>query len=343
MVLFFYGADAYRSHQKLLELKTRYVDASLGDTNLSHLEAKSLDPDALASQLLAYPFLAKTRLVILDRLVSEGSKAVGERFVDLLGSFDSADAPLRTTSRIPDTTVAVVYEPAVPDRRTVLFKRLVKDAKATEFKPLQGRELAAWIDRELQLFGVEIEPAARDRLATLTAGNTWQLASELGKLRDAVLSLPEGSRTISPALVADLVTAAPDESIFALTDALAAGQADRALGTLRQLLEQGENAQYLLAMVASTLRTGAIVRDAMDRGSHSPAAIASATKLSPFVVGKHLGLAKRWALADSAVAMRSLSELDLGTKTGRIEAETGLELFIVEACQDHQFQMSKSK
>lgn len=318
MLLFFYGADGYRSHQKLLELKRKYVDASLGDTNLSHLDAKTLEPDALASALLAYPFLAKTRLVILDGLMSRGSKALQEKFLDLLAN-------------VPETTVAVVYESGIPDRRTALFKRLTKEVNSTEFKPLQGRELAAWIDRELAPFGVAIESTARDRLVAQTAGTTWQLASDLGKLRDAVIGEPEGSRVITSEIVAELVTASPDESIFALTDALAAGRVDRALATLRQLMAQGENAQYLLAMVASTLRTGAIVRDTIDAGCSSPSQIATTTKLSPFVVGKHLALARRWSLADFALAMRALSDLDLGTKTGKIEAEVGLELFILQA------------
>src|SRR5690606_20925699 len=111
MIIFFYGDDSYRSFRKLGELKAKYIDASLGDTNLSQIDVANCTVDQMTSALLAFPFLAKTRLVVLNRLLSKGSKHIQEKFLDLL-------------EKIPDTTVAVVYEAGVPDRRTALFKRL---------------------------------------------------------------------------------------------------------------------------------------------------------------------------------------------------------------------------
>lgn len=318
MILFFYGQDGYRSHQKLLELKRKYIDASLGDTNLSQMDVSKCSADQLASTLLALPFLAKTRLVVLDRLLSKGSKAVQEKLSELM-------------EKIPETTVAVVYEPGVPDRRTALWKALVKSAKVQEFTPLVGSQLNAWIAGLLEPYGATIQPQARLELVEMTSGDSWRVATELQKLGTYLADRPVSERVITSEFLAEMVRSAPTTSIFALTDALASGQIDHALRTLHRLTEAGENAQYLLAMVGSTIRTLILIRDAIDHDSTSSSAIASATGLKPFVISKNLAAAKQRPLTDLSAALTALVDLDLATKTGRMDPDVGLELFLVRS------------
>lgn len=318
MVLFFYGDDAYRSFQKLQELKRKYVDASLGDTNLAHLDCASLEPNVLASQLLALPFLAKTRLVVLDALLSRGSKELQEKFLDLL-------------PKLPESTNVVVYESRTPDKRTSGFKRLLKETKAQEFAVLEGAQLAAWIDAELAGAGATITRSARDELVRRSDGSSWKLATELQKLATAVVDRPDGERVIDDALVDDLVQGVPTESVFALTDALASGNTEAALARLRVLLEQGENAQQLVALLASTLRTLLLLRDALDRGVTREPAIADATGLKSFVIRKNLAAARAQSFGELVGFMRALAELDVATKRGTIDPEVGLELFVAKA------------
>lgn len=316
MLLFVYGQDGYRSHQKLLELKARYVDASLGDTNLSQLDVTRCSVDELTNTLLALPFLAKTRLVVLDRLLSQGSKAVQAACLAL---FD----------RLPQTTVAVVYEPSVPDRRTVLFKTLQKTAKVQEFIPLVGRALQEWLVTETVSLGVMITPAAVTKLIALTAGNTWRLATELRKLAHATVG--RGETVITPELVSELVTDGQTADVFSLGDALARTNPAEALVALQRLSQQGESPQYLVALVAGTLRTLALVREALDAGQTASAAIARSAGLAPFVVSKHLAPAQQLTMAQIRSLMVDLAQLDLDSKRGKIEAGIGLELFVLKA------------
>ncbi len=316
MLLFLYGQDRYRSHQKLVELKARYIDASLGDTNLSQLDVARCSVDELTAALLALPFLAKTRLVVLSRLLSEGSKSVQAAVMDLI-------------DQIPRTTVAVVYEPGVPDRRTVLFKTLLKSAKVQEFTPLTGPALAEWMNNELDQFGVTIEPAAASRLATLTAGDTWRLATELRKV--ACAALGRGLASIEPELVAELVADGQPTDIFAIGDSLLGGTPTSALVMVQRLISQGESLQYLIALIAGTLRTVLLIRDALDRGQTAPGQIARSAGLAPFVVGKHLAVAKRLTVPALTEQLQQLARLDLDSKRGRISSEVGLELFVLKS------------
>ncbi|MBI2589838.1 DNA polymerase III subunit delta [Candidatus Berkelbacteria bacterium] len=321
MIIFFYGEDGYRSFQKLHELKTRYIDASLGDTNLSHHLAAELEPDVLANSLLAFPFLAKTRLVIIENLLSKGAKPLQEKFLDLM-------------PKIPESTVALVYESGLPDRRTQIFKTLVKQAKSQEFAPLAGLLLERWIEEFLTLRTVKIGPVARQELIIRLGGNSWRLATELEKLATYLADEPVEEREITPDHVELLVRSAPMINVFQLTDALVSGNQASTFKQLSLLLEQGENSQYLIALLASSIRTLALIRDALDRGLTSSTAIAAHTNLKPFVISKHLASAKKLTSKTVAQFFQALSNLDLKVKRGMMDADTGLELFVVQRfCQ----------
>ena len=318
MLLFFYGQDGYRSFQTLQALKAKYIDASLGDTNLTTIDISTIKPDDLASQLFALPFIAKTRLVILPNLLSKGPKALQEKFETLY-------------AKIPESTVAVVYESGIPDRRTVLFKQLVKAAKVQEFEALIGAKLNQWIDSMLTPHQVTIIPQAREQLVAATDGDTWRIATELTKLATHLLDRPVADRRITPELVTAMVEGIPTVSVFSLTDALAGGNVASVMRQLRQMVVQGENEQYLIAMVGSTLRALALIRDGLDQGATTPAALATITGLKPFVIQKQLSAARAVTMAQLTDLSVQLTMLDAGLKNGTMQSDVGLELFLLHA------------
>lgn len=293
---------------KLKEIKAKYIDASLGDTNLAELDGRSVKAADLAPQIYALPFLAKSRLVIIRDAFT---KTIQEELQDIL-------------PKVPDTTVLIIFESGLPDKRLKLFKELKKFAKVQEYPLLAGNLLNSWIRQFLSRWQVEIEPTALRELVERTGGVTARLATELTKLATQLLSEP--SRVIVKQHIVEQVASSAPTSVFALTDALLRSPS-QALKTLRQLLGQGENAQYLVAMVASGLRSLALIRWTLDQG-HSPADIARVTKLNPFVVKKQLSLARSLSLAEITSSYRRLADLDIGVKHGTIESSLALELFV---------------
>ena len=321
MLLFFYGQDGYRSFQKLHELKAKYVDASLGDTNLTTIDVNSIKPEDLAQQLFAFPFLAKTRLVILPHLLSRGPKAVLEKFETIL-------------DKIPESTVAIVYEGGIPDRRTTLFKKLIKTAKVQEFEALAGAQLAQWMAGFLAPFEATILPTAREQLVAIAGGNTWRLATELTKLATNLLDKPVAERQITPDLVKSMVAGTPDVSIFTLTDALVGGNTAAVVRQLRQVVEQGENEQYLIAMIGSVIRSLALIRSGLDQGATTSAALATTTGMKPFVIQKQITTAKRVTMPQIAQLSYDLVILDAGLKNGTMLSGVNLELYLMRAAAE---------
>ncbi|KKQ74131.1 MAG: polymerase III subunit delta protein, partial [Berkelbacteria bacterium GW2011_GWB1_38_5] len=101
MILFFYGEDNYRLNQKIKALKAKFISASLGDTNLSILDGKSVTYDEIVRQILAMPFLSRTRLVIIENLLTAKRSDIQEKVAEFL-------------KKIPSSTVLVFAEGGKP-------------------------------------------------------------------------------------------------------------------------------------------------------------------------------------------------------------------------------------
>lgn len=330
MILFFYGEDNYRLKQKLKQLKEKFISASLGDTNLAVLDGKKATYDEIVRQTMAMPFLAKSRLVIVENLLKESKKDITDKVIDLL-------------KKVPESTVLVFVEDNMPDKRTSLFKKLNQPKISQEFKLLEGAELANWVKSEAKNRGAEIEPAAVNKLIEYCGNDLWRIANELDKL--TVYRLPftekeDGERSSvngEPILVKDielLVRPQIQTDIFALIEAVSAKNLPKSLRELHNLLENGEAELYLLTMIVYQFRNILIAKDLVNRsnGRLSQYDLAKSAGLHPFVAQKTLYQAKNYEIGELKKIYRTLLENDRDIKTGRIEPQTALDLMVTKLC-----------
>jgi DNA polymerase-3 subunit delta len=336
MILFLYGEDNYRLRQKVKEMKEKYISASLGDTNLCVLDGKTTKGDDIIRQALAFPFLAKSRLVIVENLLMEGKKEEQEKIGEFL-------------KKNPETTVLVFLENGVPDKRTSLFKKLSKE-KTQEFKPLSDSEVKSWIKEEVLHDNGKIESDAMDKLFEYVGADLWRLSNEIRKLttykgvsfqtgRRQDLESSSGSPMSSATRLEDdsisvddielLVKPQVQSDIFALIDAVASRNVKKALKELHQLLENGQNELYLLTMIVYQYRNMLIAKDLVDRGVSSQYDIAKQAGLHPFVAGKTLNLVRNYSISELKNIYAELLEYDLKLKTGQIDPKTALDLLVL--------------
>lgn len=312
MILFLYGEDNYRLKHKLKDMKEKYISASLGDTNLAILDGKTVKADDIIRQVLAYPFLANTRLVILENFLKEGKKEVQEKIVDFL-------------SKVPETTVLVFAENVVPDKRISIFKKLIKLAKVQEFKPLADADILKWINEESGKCDAQITPDGADKLFNFVGQDLWQLSNEIAKLATY-------NKKITVETVELLVKPQTSSDIFGLIDAVASHNKKRALSELYRAIENGENELYILSMIVYQYRNMLVIKDLMDRGASSQYDLASKAKLHPFVVGKTMNLVRHCSLNELKNDYKTLLDFDVAVKTGKINPGVALDILIVKLC-----------
>lgn len=304
MVFFFYGPNSYASRRQVREMMATYTKKTSSDIGLERIDGPAVDLKTLTSSLLAVPFLATSRLVVVDYLSQ--NKAVTEKIDQIIKA-------------VPATTVTVFYEKEV-DRRGRYFKTLAAEAKAIEFKLLTPGQLAAWVKREVRKLDATIEPAAAQELLDRTGDDQWRLEQEL-------LKLSNFDPTITKQAVVDLVEERLEESIFGLVEAMSGGQPKLALERYQGLLAGGSNEMYVLTMIMWQLRNLLLAKTA---GTIPSSQLAREAGLSPFVATKAQGAQRRFSQEQLKQAFLAGIDTEAAIKTGAGKADQLVELLIYE-------------
>ncbi len=315
MLYLLHGPDEVARSEALAALVAA-VPPDVADLNIARLDGRRLKLEALAAACEALPFLAERRLVIVSDALKH-SRAGKER--------EELRAYLE---RVPPVCDLVFVEHEDVDRRSVLYTQLKKLGQVREFLPLEGAELLRWLAERARRLGARLDQAAARRLVELVGSDSRTLLTELEKL--ATYAGKGG--TIDQAAVDLLVQDAQEQNLFAFIDELSARRLGPALRGARALLEDGQAATYVLFMLARQVRILIGVQELAARRMR-PDAIAAELGQKPFVVRKAVEQARAFAPGELRRLHDRLLELDVATKTGRIQAETALELFVAEVCQ----------
>ena len=153
----------------------------------------------------------------------------------------------------------------------------------------------------------------------------WTLNQEIEKL-----SLFASGRGIEERDVEDLVPQVREANIFAAVDALIEGRAGVALRLLHQLLQDGRDVSYIIAMTERQLRLLALARDYLDHGTPQRDLGSRLGVSSQFVLRKTIEQAQRVTQQEIARQYRKLLEADLSVKQGLLEPALALEVLAAD-------------
>ena len=120
-----------------------------------------------------------------------------------------------------------------------------------------------------------------------------------------------------------------ENDIFKTIDALAEKNKTRALQLLHTHLDSGENALYLLSMVAYQFRNLLMVKELSEEGLMY-ASIIKKSGLHPFVVKKTYFQCRQFSFEELKNIYRRIFSVDADIKIGKIEPETALDLLILK-------------
>jgi len=335
MLYVFYGPDSFTRHEALAALKESLDgDGALG-TNTSVLDGRTATPEEVMSACNTVPFLGAHRLVVVEGLLESLSgkgrrsrKKAGEP-EDGLGRWGALAEYLPA---MPPTTTLVLVDgglKSVPP----LLDALAGKAQIRQFPALGPKDLPGWLQRRARAIGVQLDARAAALIARLAGdqkrlrpedeyNDLWALANELDKL---AVSAPGG--VIREEHVLELTPVMRDQKGYFLRDAIIDGKSATAARLLNELIEQGDNPQAIIGMIAGAYRQLAVARDMLDAGQPT-AAIARALNTKQFVAEKLADQAALFPLRRIREAYRRIVEADLEHKTGACEEGLSLELLV---------------
>ncbi len=332
MLHVYYGADDFRSGEALAELKRSLDGDGMLASNTSVLSGRGLKPAELTQHAMAVPFLAESRLVIVEGLLS----ALGSR----RGVADEWQPFIEAAAELPPSNHVVLIEPAPrrDDRqgigRSPLLRALknVPDADVREFAELKTwsrsgpSEVGRWLYDRASARSIAIDNDAIDTLVDLIGANLRTLAQELDKL--AAHAAATGAPSITAADVRLMTPQAREESMFALVDAIVEGRADLALRLLRRVLDDGSVAPILLqVMVARQLRNLVRATELLERHA-TQQEVGDATGLRGFPLTKVMRQSRQLSREQAERNLRAVEAADFAVKSGRLGDELALELLV---------------
>ena len=316
MINLLYGEDNFRSRQRINKIKEDFIKQDPSKINMVDFDIESAEFKNIKEAMQAQPFLAKSRLIIINNLIAQGHKSIQEKFYDLIDN-----------KEIPESNNVVLFERGKVKKNIRLYKIIKKLGKIEEFNPLFGYQLNKWIEDEAKDRGGKIVNSAVSKLAAYVGNNLSQLDCEIDKL----IAYKNSEEIIEEDI--DLhVRARLDDNIFNFVDALGRKDKGTALKLLHEQMEQGQNEIYLLGMISYQLRNLIAIKSLSNSGV-AQNEIASKAKLHPYVVKKTMSQIRNFDLEKLKIMYHDLLEADISFKTGSASNKTLLlDMLVMKFC-----------
>lgn len=318
MIIFLYGEDAFRSLEKLKELKERFLEKNeSGLSVVDFSENQSFDLEKIKEAVSAKSLFSKKQLLIFKNFLSLSPKLQAELLEYLKKEknlFEDRDS------------VLIFWEKTNFKKGNKLFEFLEKNSKKQKFETLEGAKLSRWIEDKIKELNPKISVSKKsvEKLILLTGSDLQLLNSEIEKISNY-----KNEGTIEEADVEILVKGKINSNIFETIEAISGGNKKRAIELFRKQLKSGNDPFYILSMYVFQIRNLLKIEDASERTGNQYE-VAKIAKLHPFVVQKGISQARFFGREKLKNIFNKLQEIDLKVKTGKAEIIGALEKFIVE-------------
>lgn len=311
-VLLFRGEDQIQKREALSALRKALLPEGLEDLNETVLEDP--DADAVIAAAETLPFMADRRLVMI------------RDYAPLVGRKEPEDRLLDYLPQAPASAVILFFCVQPVDRKKKLCKILEKLGGDVDFEPLKGPALTSFVVRAFRELGRECPERTADYLIFTSGTDTAVLLSEAAK----IAALHPEDPTVTPEDVSALATPSTENHIFRLTDAICAGQTDRALTLLRDLLLNGERPEGIIAILLRQFRLLQHIK-IMQYEKRSSADIQTALGLkSSFALQSWLTQARAFTGGQVKAAVAFCLEADLASKNGQLTGTSALDALVLK-------------
>lgn len=303
-----YGEERYLIRQYRDKLKKAIIDPD--DTmNIASYEGSDIDVKDLIIAADTMPFFAEHRLILVQ------DSKLFKKNTDLLAKY---------FENIPETTYFVFVEDEV-EEKTRIFKAASKYGSMVKFITPKEDILRRWIIGRIAKEGKDITKAAYQSFIDKTGTDMENIEKELEKL----ICYTMDKKAIEAADVDAVTTEQISSKIYELVNVISNHQQKQALDMFYDLLSQKEKPSRILYSLTKHFDTLLTIKIMSSQGFHSRE-MENRTGLKDWMIRKYMGQTRAFSVELLKKAVQDGVEYETAIKTGRMEEQMALELFIIQ-------------
>ncbi len=307
-IYLFYGEEAYLKKQYKDKLKNALVPPD--DTmNFAAYEGKNIDLTELIDLADTLPFFADRRVI----------------FIEDSGFFKgSCEELAEYVPRVCETTVILFVENEI-DKRSKLYKAVKNTGKIVEFSTQTEELLTRWILSRLKKEGKKITGSVMQFFLSKTGTDMGNIDRELEKL----ICYCMNKEVIEAEDVEAVTTEQTTNKIFDMVNAIAEHNQRKALDLYYDLLTLKEPPMRIMYLISRQFQILLNIKDMSSKGFDN-GTMAQKAAIPPFAVRRNVTQAKGFTMQQLKDAIKDGVEFEEAVKTGRMNDQMAVELFLIK-------------
>lgn len=222
-----------------------------------------------------------------------------------------------------DNYLILVINDEKIDTRKKLYKKLSSVGEIVNAGDNKNY-IKTYLKKYVQDNNYKIDTGTLDYLISRVGNNIDNAINEM----DKIFLYKIDDKIISRNDINDIVENNMDEEIFLLSEAVIVGNTDKSLNLYHKFINNGYDELSIITLLANQFRFLLQVKSLYDKGMDANS-IAKTIEAHPFRVQKTIEKVYSYTKEELAGYLEYLFELDSGIKTGKLDKNLGLELFII--------------
>ncbi|SFB86780.1 DNA polymerase III, delta subunit [Alkalibacterium subtropicum] len=288
------------------------------DMNIMHFDLNETSIDDVIYEAESFPFFGGQKLIFIHSSYIFTGKKVSSAVKHTPSLVENY---LKDPSDFSILVFIAPYDKL--DKRKKVTKSLLKSAEVIDVTPASDKDTADYLKNYCEKSGYHMSRESLERLMQLTDRNLSKAKNELDKLM--VYHIED--KEISMESIDKLVSKSLEQNIFELNERVLRKNIKQSIELYQDLLHQKEDPIKILALMISQFRLLLQVKILRTKG-YQQADIAGILKIHPYRVKLALQTEKRFKQTTLSQAHRYLISADYEIKSGKVDPEMQIELFI---------------
>ena len=315
-IFLLFGEELFLKNHGKKALLERISPDAMSEFNIFTYDGRKYDLGSVKEAIEALPVFSDKKLLVFNNsgvFLISGSDAATKEYKEFWE--DIIDT-------IPED-VYIVFDESKIDKRSGIYKKLLKTDSVIEFAYLSEPQMINWTVSLFKTMGKTISPSDAKYLIDITQEGMTSVKREAEK----ITSYTQGRLNITRKDIDDVTVPVVENRVFDMVDAILSKNTESALKLLNDLLILKEDETRILGAISANADKLLTVK-LLSEEKTEKALIASKTKIPPFIVSKYITLSGKYDVIDLKNLLSDCVEADRLFKSTRSDKAVILQTFI---------------